>query len=765
MKKTRIIVLLTGAFLCICLLLAIGAARQAAQLDREISQLFDGKRWSLPAVLYARPLEIYPGRELSAQLLEDELELAGYRREPTVQAAGGYNRSDSKFQIITRDFIYPAGLEKSSTVSVTIENERITSLTDSNSGNPVDFLRVDPARIGSFHPLVHEDRLVLSPQQIPALLQETIIAVEDKGFFSHHGISISGIGRAFFANLAAGKTVQGGSTITQQLVKNLFLNRERTLSRKLQEAVMAILLDYRYSKQEILTAYINEVYLGQDGARAIHGFGLASQFHFRRSLQDLSAGQIATLVGMVKGPALYDPVRNPDNSRARRDIVLSVMRSANIIDESVTVAAAREPLTDVSPQRHGFNRFPAFLELARRQLKTQYREEDLKSSGLKILTTLDPQVQWQIEQELQHSIGELEERSTTEHLQGAVLVTGRENAEVQGLAGGRNGLESGFNRALDAGRPVGSLLKPVVYLAALGNGYTLASPLLDAGIDVPTGNDVWRPENYDRLSHGRVALYTALANSYNLATVRLGLEVGLSEIITTLNALGYPGIIEPYPSLLLGAVEMSPLDVAQFYQTIASGGFFQPLRSIRAVLGSDGRLLTRSGLDVEQRFSPELMFLLTHALQRVMEEGTGSSYTPTASRAYAGKTGTSDDLRDSWFAGFSGDRLAVVWLGRDDNKTTTLTGASGALKVWGRLMQSLNGAPLEQAEPANISWARIDTKTLKETHAFNTRSTLLPFISFNTGNAGDQQPAHDTGMEELKNMTRTFLDSLNRLFQ
>jgi penicillin-binding protein 1B len=276
---------------------------------------------------------------------------------------------------------------------------------------------------------------------------------------------------------------------------------------------------------------------------------------------------------------------------------------------------------------------------------------------------------------------------------------------------------------------------------------------------------VWRPENYDRISHGRVALYTALANSYNLATVRLGLEVGLSEIIATLNALGYPGTIEPYPSLLLGAVEMSPLEVAQFYQTIASGGFFQPLRSIRAVLDSEDRLLTRSGLDVEQRFAPELMFLLTHALQRVMEEGTGSGYTPTASRAYAGKTGTSDDLRDSWFAGFSGDRLAVVWLGRDDNKTTNLTGASGALRVWGRLMQGLNGAPLEQTEPAGISWTRIDTKTLKETHSFNTRSTLLPYISSNAGNVGDHQPAQDTGIEELKNMTRTFLDSLNRLFQ
>lgn len=764
MKKTPLIASLAVGFLCISLLLGIAAVRQVTKLDHEITQLFDGKRWSLPAVLYARPLELYPGCELSAQMLEDELELAGYRRDANVRLAGGYTRSGSTFQLVTRDFRYSTGLENSAAITVTIAHDRVTRLVESASNSPLASARIDPARIGSFHPLVHEDRIVLKSSEIPILLSKTIVAVEDKGFFSHHGISITGIGRAFLANLAAGKTVQGGSTLTQQLVKNLFLNRQRTLSRKIQEAVMAVLLDYRYSKDEILTAYINEVYLGQDSARAIHGFGLASQFHFRRNLQDLSVGQIATLVGMVKGPALYDPVRNPDNARARRDIVLEIMRSENIIDEQAAMNARREQLTDVSPQKNGFNRFPAFLELARRQLQTEYREEDLKSNGLKILTTLDPQVQWQVEDQLLRSLNEIEKRSATPNLQGAVVVTGRENAEVQALAGGRNALEPGFNRALDASRPVGSLVKPAVYLTALAKGYTLASPLLDTKISVDTGTSVWRPENYDHISHGRISLYSALANSYNLATVRLGLEVGLPEVITTIAALGYPKKIEPYPSILLGAVAMSPLEVAQCYQTIASGGFYQPLRSIRAVMDSEGHLLTRYGLEVEQHFSPELIYLLTHSLQRVMEEGTGSRYAPTATRAYAGKTGTSDDLRDSWFAGFSGDRLAVVWLGRDDNKTTKLTGASGALIVWGRIMKGINAAPLEQSEPAGISWMRIDTRTLEGTHPFNPKSTLLPVISAAENDRGKKLPESGNGMNEIKNMTRTFFDSLNKLF-
>ena len=256
------------------MILAFFTVRQVMHLNSEIEEVFDGKRWSLPAVLYARPLELYPGLKLTPEILEKELQLTGYRREVSVQDAGGYSHTGETFQIITRDFVYPSGLEKSAAITVDIANSRLTRLTETVSGNPLAFARIDPARIGSFHPLVHEDRIVLQSSEVPQLLRETLIAVEDKTFFSHHGISIVGIGRAFLANLAAGKTVQGGSTLTQQLVKNLFLNRERTLSRKLQEAVMAVLLDFNYSKEEILTAYSNEVYLGQDGARAIHGFGL-----------------------------------------------------------------------------------------------------------------------------------------------------------------------------------------------------------------------------------------------------------------------------------------------------------------------------------------------------------------------------------------------------------------------------------------------------------------------------------------------------------
>ncbi len=734
------------------------------QLNREIEQIFDGKRWSLPAVLYARPLELYPGLELTGDELEKELQLAGYRREIRAQDAGGYKRSGASFQLVTRDFVYPSGLEKSAAVTVAITNGRLARLTETESGSTLAFARIDPARIGSFHPLVHEDRIVLQSSEIPPLLRKTLIAVEDKSFFSHHGISIVGIGRAFLANIAAGRTVQGGSTLTQQLVKNLFLNRQRTLSRKIQEAVMAVILDFKYSKDEILTAYCNEVFLGQDGARAIHGFAMASQFHFRRNLKDLSVSQIATLVGMVKGPSYYDPLRKPDNALRRRGVVLEIMRAENIIDGQAARAAEKEPLTDVVPQKNSFNRFPSFLELVRRQLQREYREEDLKSSGLKILTTLDPQVQWQVEHQLLTSVNDIEGRTGARNIEGAVVVTGRENGEIQAIASGRNALQAGFNRALDARRQIGSLVKPAVFLTALAKGYTLASPLMDSEIRLDNNGQSWRPENYDHISHGRVGLYTALAKSYNLATVRLGLEVGLPEVISTLAMLGYSKTIDPYPSLLLGAVEMSPLEVTQIYQTIASGGFYLPLRSIRAVMDSGDNLLTRYGLEVEQHFSPELMFLLTHGLQRVMEEGTASRYRPTASRSYAGKTGTSDNLRDSWFAGFSGDRLAVVWLGRDDNKTTELTGASGALIVWGNILQGLRTAPLEQLEPAGIVWSRIDSGTLQRTHPLNPDSTLLPFISTNDADSG-RQPESDRGIEEIKNKTKTFLDSLYNLIK
>ena len=728
-SKGRRLFFLTGLA---CLLLGvIASVLIVGPLSNEIRQKFDGKRWSLPAIVYARPLELYPGLQLSAEMLEEELQLSGYRRESQEKGAGSYTRTGSTIRLVTRDFYYPSGPEPSRQFTITFAGGHIASLTADEGRNSVSLARLDPVRIGSFHPLVHEDRLILTRAEIPDLLILTLLAIEDRNFYSHHGIAPLGIARALWANIRAGKTVQGGSTLTQQLVKNLFLNRERTLWRKAVESIMALIIEHYYSKDEILTAYVNEVFLGQDDNRAVHGFALASQFYFRRELRDLRPDQIAVLVGMIKGPTYYDPRRNPANCLSRRNVVLENMVAREIISKTAYAEALARPVTEVAVQKNGFNRFPAFLELVKQQLAGEYHEDDLKTDGLRILTTLDPQLQAQVEKNLQETINLLEHKHKQQSLEGAVIITGRENGEVLAFAGGKNPLSPGFNRALKANRPIGSLVKPAVYLAALKKGYTLASPLEDIMISLDVeGSGKWHPENYDRREHGQVPLFSALAHSYNLATVRLGMDVGLDNVCATIRDLGYTEDIRPYPSLLLGAINMSPFAVSQMYQTIAAGGFYTSLRAISSVMAADHTPLNRYGLAVEQRFSPELIYLLTHAMQRVVSEGTATSLlsSPLKNLAIAGKTGTSDNLRDSWFAGFTGDHLAVVWLGNDDNTPTGLSGSTGALRVWEKIMRQVVTSPLKPVEPENIRWITLDRTTLAGTRG-GSNSTQLPIIA------------------------------------
>jgi len=727
-KRKRTVILL--GVVCLFLGLAAGYVT-VSRLSDEIRQKFDGKRWSLPAIVYARPLELYPGLRFSLEMLEEELQLSGYRREPQEKGAGSYTRNGPTIRLVTRDFHYPSGPEPSRQLSITFAAGHIATLTTGEGRKPVSLARLDPVRIGSFHPLVHEDRLILSRAEIPDLLIDTLLAIEDRNFYSHHGLAPLAIARALFANIRAGKTVQGGSTLTQQLVKNLFLNRERTLWRKAMEAIMAPILEYFYSKDEILTAYINEVFLGQDDNRAVHGFALASQFYFRRELRDLRPDQIAVLVGLVKGPTYYDPRRNPENCLERRNVVLESMATRAILNKAAHTEALARPVTEVAVQKNGFNRFPAFLDLIKQQLAGEYREVDLKTNGLRILTTLDPQIQHQVEKNLKETIAFLENKQKLQNLEGAVVITGRENGEVLALAGGKNPLSPGFNRALQAKRPIGSLVKPAVYLAALQKGYTLASPLDDSTVSLNIeGSGKWRPENYDHKEHGRVPLFIALAHSYNLATVRLGMDLSLDNVLAAIRDLGYGEEIQPYPSLLLGAVDMSPFAVSQIYQTIAAGGFYTSLRAISSVMAADHSALHRYALAVEQRFSPEVIYLLTHAMQRVVSEGTATALlsSPLKNHAVAGKTGTSDNLRDSWFAGFTGDHLAVVWLGRDDNAPIGLSGSAGALKVWEKIMREVVSSPLKPVEPEGIAWMALDRTTFAGSRNGNS-SNELPFIA------------------------------------
>ena len=732
------------------------------KLNTVIQQKFDGKKWELPAIIYARPLELYPSKKLDPDLLEKELQLADYRKESPVTAAGGYFREGGTFGIYTRGFHFASGFEKSVAMYLTIENGIISTIRSGETEEEIDFVRLDPARIGSFHPQVHEDRLVLGPKEIPELLRLGIIAVEDKAFTSHHGVSPLGIGRALITNVKAGKTVQGGSTLTQQLVKNLYLDRDRTLKRKVNEALMALLLDYHYSKDEILAAYINEVFLGQDGARAIHGFGLASQFYFQKDLNDLSVGQIATLVGMVKGASYYDPRRYPDRSKARRDVVLGVFRAENIITDEEYPELLAESLGLGLEQKNGFNRFPAYLDLVRFQLQDEYQKEDLQTSGLRILTNLDPQVQWQVEDQLQQTLVSIGEGRNAQEVEGAAIITGRESGEVLGLVGGKENSSGSFNRALDAKRPIGSLVKPAVFLTGLAEGYTLATPLLDSVDGLEWSDRNWKPKNYDKKEHGLVPLYYALAKSYNLATIHLGLNVGIEKVIETIEKLGYNEQIAAYPSLLLGAIDMSPLQVSQLYQTIASGGFYLPLRSIQSVTTKDGELVTRYGLEIEQRFSPALLELLTHALSRVVTEGTARGFPFSSGRFYAGKTGTSDGLRDSWFAGFSNDYSGVVWLGRDDNKPTPFTGSSGALRVWGNIMESLEDGPSALVSSSDLVWGEVDISSIHGPEYEGPYTTRLPFIK-GTEPQNARTPV-SSGLQSIEQEARNLMQSINKLF-
>lgn len=713
-------------------LVVLGAA-YVAYLDFELRRQFEGKRWEVPARVYARALEVFPGRRLTPDDFQRELRLLRYRPVLEPRRPGTYSREGDSFVVITRPFSFWDGHESSARARIRFEEGgRVGTLQDDSGAKAL--LRMDPALIGRIYPSHNEDRILVRRDEVPEVLIQALIAVEDRDFYRHHGVDPRAIGRALLANLRAGRAVQGGSTLTQQLVKNFFLSNERTLWRKANEAVMALLLEWHYDKPEILEAYLNEVYLGQEGRRAIHGFGLASRFYFERPLKDLRLDQVALLVALVKGPSFYDPRRHPERARARRDLVLDLM-----VEQGVAGAArarrARARDLGVSAEPPGrVTRYPAFVDLVRRQLHRDYRDEDLRSEGLQIFTTLDPTVQHHTGQVLAQQARSLQ-NAVGGHvrLQGALVVTRVESGEIAAVVGGREAGFAGFNRALDAVRPVGSLIKPAVYLAALAqpDRYTLATLLDDRELHLrsPDGRD-WVPQNYDHEYHGQVPLYAALAHSLNVATARLGTEIGVDTVIGTLRRLGVARPLHSYPALLLGAVSLSPLEVAQMYQTLAGGGFRIPLRAIRAVLDARGEPLSRYPLTVERVFESGPVHLVNRALQRVATEGTARGVYDTLSPglALAGKTGTTDDLRDSWFAGFTGDLLAVVWLGSDGNQPTGLTGSSGALRVWAALMQRLEPQPLQLDTPPEVDYAWVDPASGRQTDRDCTGAVQLPFI-------------------------------------
>jgi penicillin-binding protein 1B len=682
-------------------------------LDYNVREQFTGKRWSIPAHVYANPVELYAGHTISADSFEELLQQLSYRKDTQLAFDGSYYRSGLQFHVRTRDFAFWDVEQPSLLMQINFNDAGISQIIDVKKAEDIAIIRMDPVQIGSFYPAIKEDRVLIKLSDAPEVLIKGLLASEDRDFYQHYGISVRGIGRAIWANLRAGGMVQGGSTITQQLAKNFYLSSERSLERKIKEALMALILEFRYSKDEILEAYLNEIYLGQNGISAVHGFGLASEFYFGSSLKDLPLEQVASLVALVRGPSEYDPRRYPERALQRRNLVLDQMVLEHYVTEPQAQEAKAKTLS-VIPRNHRIgNRYPGFLELVKRRLKEDYREEDITSDGLKIFTTLDTQIQDTLEKTVTNKLNQLEKLPKADNLQAAVVVTRRDGGEIVALLSGRDNSAAGFNRALDAVRPIGSLIKPVVYLTALENSkkYTITSSVNDSAIVVhgQNGQD-WIPKNYDHREHGRVPLHTALAKSYNLATVRIGMDVGIAKTAKTLKNMGVNKDVELFPSLLLGASALSPLEVTQIYQTLAGDGFLTPIKAIRAVVAANGEHLQSYPYNVKQAVDPAATFIVNTILQEVMHDGTGHDAYQVFPQDYGlvGKTGTTNDAKDSWFAGYTGDYLATVWVGRDDNKPIGLTGATGALPVWTSLMRQISTQPVSLLPPDNIKIVDVD---------------------------------------------------------
>ncbi len=675
-------------------------------LDGKIEARFDKPLWDLPALVYSRILYLAPGEAVDIKTLEAELKHLNYEKVNNPKSPGEYSISASRVEIYRRPFEFEDGFEPAQQVMVTFDGSNVSKLTQVDNRKERGFLRIEPKMLGMLGTQESEQRIFLPREQFPEFLIDTLITTEDRDFYHHGGIAPMAILRAMVANLRAGRTVQGGSTLTQQLAKNLFLTRERSLWRKVQEAYIALLLDFRYSKDKLLEMYLNEVYLGQAQGRAIHGFPLGARLYFGRPLEELRIDQLAFLVGLVKGPSYYNPWRFEERALSRRDLILRMMMENNHLTASQYEKAVSQSL-DIQESATISTHQPAYFDQLSNEIKELAGGKFNRTEGLRVFTTLDPRAQELIEKSVVDRIKQLEDTTKVEGLEAAVVIADRQSGEILAMVGGSRPGFAGFNRALQGRRQIGSLSKPAVYLTALAEPtrYHLATPVADNPIKLTDGaGKDWSPRNYDRKYRGSVPLMTSLAQSYNIPTVNIGMDMGLDKVIDTYFQLGVdPNQIKEVPSLLLGAFSLTPLEVTQMFQTIGNGGRLVKLSALRFIVNRDGEVVYQHWPSASQTVSAQANWLTLFAMQETVKSGTAkflnAKYAPFN---LAGKTGTTDDNRDSWYVGLDGKEVVTVWIGRDDNKSSKLTGSSGALRLYADYLAQRKPIPLLLPRPAEL---------------------------------------------------------------
>lgn len=680
-------------------------------LDWQIRSKMDGQIWRLPAEVYSRIESVKISDNLAFDeviqiLLDNE-----YRQTTMVAAPGDFKLEDDTIVVLRRAFPFPDKPEPQRVLRLRFVDNKLNRIEDLVAVKAIDEFRLAPKLIAMLES-DNEDRLAIPLQNYPRLLIDALILTEDRRFYDHHGINPVGIIRALITNIRAGQTVQGGSTLTQQLVKNLFLSSERTITRKANEALMSLVLDWRYDKNRILETYLNEIYLGQNGDTQIHGFELASQFYFGRSIREISLDQIALLVGMVKGPSLYNPWRNPQNALERRNVVLKLMLEHKMIGDELYQLLSQRPL-GVQPKGQISRKYPSFIQTLQADLRRELGEHKISSLlGARIFTTMDLKQQAQAENAVVNTVSQLQLKTKNPYLEGAMIVADYRAGEIRAVVGGLQTQYAGFNRALMAKRQIGSLVKPSIYLTALSNPeqFRLNTPINNQPITINVkGSPPWQPRNYDKKYSGSVMLMDALARSLNIPTVNIGMKVGLSKVIDTQKAMGWDNVeIPKVPAMLLGAYTISPYDVTKLYQTIANQGGRIELTTVDTIADRQGNIIYQHDKTAKQVVPQEAAFQTLFAMQQTVERGTARSLqNDYADLRLAGKTGTTNDARDTWFVGIDGKNISTVWLGRDDNGETKLTGASGALQIYKDYLSHTYIEKLKLNKPANMKWVGI----------------------------------------------------------
>ncbi|MFH1765155.1 MAG: transglycosylase domain-containing protein [Gemmatimonadota bacterium] len=665
--------------------------------------------------VYARPLVLSRGDRPDRGAVQDHLQRLGYRRAQGGEVGiGEYYFGSRGWLIGLRPFRGSGDLVKPGFAILRVDYSGQISRVEDEEGRRLDQLSLEPELIGRIGHGPLEDRVPVLLDEVPEHLVSGVLTVEDQRFFEHAGLDFRRIAAAFMVNFRAGTVVQGGSTLTQQLAKNLYLSPKRSVVRKVREAMIAVALERRHTKEEILQAYLNHVYVGQDGAVAIHGVGRAAEHFFGKDVATLGLAESALLVALIRAPSLYSPFRNPGTAVTRRNLVLRLMRDEGFISEEEYQKASDAPLT-LRKKSPPIRSARYFLDYVAEELRAQgdgdadegadanAGEGVTAGGGVRaVVTTLDANLQRAAEKAVSEGLARLErdfdwlrEEEAGEPLQAALVALDPRTGEILAMVGGRDYGTSQFNRAVRARRQPGSAFKPVVALAALARPdhgsnssernqprFTLASVLEDEPFQIETPVGMWQPANYDRSFSGPVTLRDALERSLNVPFARLGLEVGPERIVETARKMGIESPLNPYPSLALGASEVSPLELTQAFGVLAAGGFRPELKSRYG-----GQPVGR------QAFDPAETFLVTSALRGAVERGTGRGIRELGFHGdVAAKSGTTNDFRDGWFIGYTPSIVVGVWVGFDHGRRLELPGAGVALPIFAAFLRDALGS-------------------------------------------------------------------------